>query len=335
MLRYALRRCLASFPTLLGITLLAFGLLRAAHADPLLARAQDPLRAGRVTEQLRQLYDLDQPWYVQYAKLLQRFAHLELGTRWQDGRPIVDVLREALPVTLTLTAAALALAYLLAIPLGIFTALRRHSRLAQGITLGTFVLYSLPSFWVGTLLISFVASGRYLVCTWLPDQGCFPLQGWHSFSGFAQLSPVQQLRDVLWHGVLPVVTLSYPALAVLSRHMRAGLLEILQRDYIRTARAKGLSEWAVLRRHALRSSVLPLITLLGLSLPQLIAGSVIVESLFGIRGMGLLALEAIRLPDYPLVITIVTLTAVMTLAGSLLADLVYAWLDPRIRYERD
>lgn len=337
-----LRRCLWSMPTLFGITLLSFGLLRAAHADPMLARLQDPMRAGALSatalDQLRKLYDLDRPWYVQYAKLLQRFIRLDFGTRWQDGRPIVDVLREALPITLALTGSALFLAYLLAVPLGAYAAMRRDRPLARVLTVITFALYSLPSFWVGTLLLTLLGSGRFLSCQWLtdlPNQGCFPVQGWHSFRGFEQLSRGRQLLDVLWHGILPVATLTYPTLALLSRHMRAGLLETLRLDYVRTAYAKGLSPRAVLFGHALRGSLLPLVTLLGLSLPQLIGGSVIVESVFGIRGMGLLALEAIRMPDYPMVITLVTLTAVMTLIGSLLADVLYAVLDPRIRYPKD
>ncbi|MEY4580217.1 MAG: hypothetical protein RL701_4920 [Pseudomonadota bacterium] len=335
--RYVLRRCAWSLVTLLGITLLSFGLLRAAHADPLLARMQDPQNAGRVSmralEQLRTLYDLDQPWYVQYAKLLQRFATLDLGTRWQDGRPIRDVLAEALPITLTLTAAALALAYLLAIPIGVYAAAKRGRAFDHVVSSSSSLLFSLPAFWVGTLLLLFLASGQFVTCPQLPHAACFPLQGWHSFAGFERMTPFERLRDLLWHGVLPVVTLAYPAFAVLSRHMRAATLETLRLDYVRTARAKGLSGRTVLWRHVLRNSLLPMITLLGLELPQLVSGSVVVESVFGIRGMGLIALEAMRMPDYPMAITVVTLTAVFTLFGSLLADILHALLDPRLRVQ--
>jgi len=336
--RYILRRTLWSIPTLFGISLLSFALLRAAHTDPLLARAHDPARASaidaRALEQLRSLYDLDRPWYEQYAKLVGRFVRLDLGTRWQDGRPIRDVLAESLPITVTLSAAAIACAYVLAIPLGIAAAVRRGHLFDRALGAALFLLYSLPAFWVGTLLLVFLASGEFVRCAWLPHGACFPLQGWHSFSGYAAMSWSERVLDVLWHGILPVITLSYPMLAWLSRHMRAGMLEALQRDYVRTARAKGLPERVVVLRHALPHGVLPVVTLFGLSLPQLIGGAVVVESIFGIHGMGLVALEAMRVPDYPLVITLVTFTAVLTLAGSLIADILYAVLDPRIRYAK-
>ncbi|MET0389842.1 MAG: ABC transporter permease [Polyangiales bacterium] len=329
--RYLLRRCLSSVPTLFGVTLLSFVLLRAAHRDPLLSRQTDARVAPQALVQLRAFFDLDQPWPVQYARLVQRLVTLDLGNRWQDGRPIRDVLAEALPITLGLTCAAITLAYLIAVPLGVFSAVRRGSLLERTLGVAVFMLYSLPGFWLGTLLLVFLASGQFLRCPGLPSAGCFPLQGWHSFSGFERMSPLAQLRDIVWHAILPVATLTYPALAAISRFTRAGMLDVLRQDYVRTARSKGLSERAVVFGHALRNSLLPLVTLLALELPRLIGGSVIVESIFGIRGMGLVALEAIRLPDYPLVITIVTLTALCTLSGSLFADVLYALLDPRLR----
>jgi peptide/nickel transport system permease protein len=333
---YALRRCLWMIPTLLGVTLVCFLLLRIANVDPALARVQDQLRDHQISrqaiEQLRQLYDLDKPWYLQYGRLLKRLLTLDLGTAWQNGRPIADILREALPVTLLLTSVSLALAYLISVPLGVYSAVKHDSALDRVLTFVLFSLYSLPAFWFGTMLLVFLASGRFISCPWLPAHACFPLQGFHSFAGFASMTRVQQLKDLAWHAVLPVVTLTYPAFAVISRYTRAGMLETLQQDYVRTARAKGLSQRAVLFGHALRNSLLPIVTLLGLELPELIGGSVIVESIFGVRGMGLVALEAARMPDYPLVISIVFLMALVTMLGTLASDLVYAWLDPRIRY---
>ena len=335
MLRYVIRRCLWSLPTLFGISLLSFGLLHAVAADPSSSVPPGALDSGELSSaavlQLRRLYGLDQPWYVQYGRLLQRFAACDLGTRWQDGRPIREVLGEALPVSMSLMAAALLLAYALAVPLGVYAAGRRGSRADQGISVGLSLLYSLPAFWVGTLLLNLLAGGRFLACPSLPHGACFPLQGWHSFTGFEAMTLSERCLDVLWHAVLPVLTLGYPVLAVVARHLRAGMLDTLQLDYIRTARAKGLPERAVVYGHALRNSLLPVVTLLGLELPRLISGSVIVEWIFGIRGMGLLALEALRMPDYPMVLAIVTLTALFTLAGSIVADVGYAWLDPRLR----
>lgn len=339
MRRYILRRGLQSLPTLLGVTLLCFGLLRMASADPLLSRLADPLQAGHVSsralQQLRQLYDLDQPWYVQYLLLLRRLVTLDLGTTWSDGRLIRDVLAETLPITLLLSGVSIVLAYLIAVPVGVYAAVRPGSLLQRAVSWLLMLLYSLPAFWVGTLLLMFFASGRFVRCEGLPFDACFPLYGWHSFEGFESRSSLEKIADVAWHLCLPVVTLTYPALAVISRHMRAGMLETLQLDFIRTARAKGLPERAVIWRHALRYGILPIVTLLGMELPQLVGGAVIVEAIFGIRGMGLLALEAIRMPDYPLVISIVSLTALLTWLGSLLSDIAYAWLDPRVRYGED
>lgn len=336
MLRYVVQRILWMVPTLLGVTLACFMLLRMANADPIADQQTGVLRGRQVSsealEHLRRTYDLDKPWYVQYGKLVRRLVTLDLGNRWQDGRPIREVLGEALPVTLALSGVSLLLAYLVAIPLGVLSAVRQYSAGDQVVTVLLFVLYSLPSFWVGTMLLLFLSSGGYINCSFTPGPGCFPLQGWHAFDGFAAMTPWERIRDVAWHAVLPVVTLTYNAFAALSRYMRAGMLETLRQDFIRTARAKGLSETAVIFGHALRNSLIPIVTLLGLTLPQLISGSVVVEWIFGIRGMGLVALEAIRLPDYPLVITIVAFTALITMIGVLISDLLYALVDPRIRY---
>lgn len=335
MLAYLLRRTLWMIPTFFGVTLLCFLLLRMAGSDPVAAQ-MDVARGQQISQEaldhLRALYDLDKPWYLQYAKLIKRLLTFDLGTRWQDGRPIADIIGEALPVTLLLSTASFALAYLVAIPLGVYSAVRQYSVMDKLLTVILFVLYSLPAFWLGTMFIVFLASGKFLACPWLENDACFPLQGIHSFAGFEAMSRWEQIKDVAWHLVLPVVTLTYPAVAVLSRYMRAGMLESLRQDFVRTARAKGLSERAVVFGHALRNSLIPIVTLIGLQLPELIAGSVIVEFMFGLRGMGLVALEAIRLPDYPLVITIVAFISVVTMLGVLLSDLLYALVDPRIHY---
>jgi peptide/nickel transport system permease protein len=335
MASYLVRRLLWMIPTFLGITLVCFLVLRMADADPVAANFAMGARGNQISaealEQMRRLYDLDKPWHVQYAKLVQRLVTLDLGTRWQDGRPIAEVIGEALPITLLLSFLSLTLAYLVAIPLGVFSAVKQHTRTDQVVTVGLFVLYSLPSFWVGIMFIVFLASGHFVDCPWTSEPGCFPLQGWHAFEGFERMSLLEKAGDVAWHLCLPLATLTYNAFAALSRYARSGMLETLRQDFIRTARAKGLSERTVVFGHALRNSLIPIVTLFGMTLPELISGSVIVESIFGIRGMGLVALEAIRLPDYPLVITIVAFTAVVTMLGVLLSDLLYVAVDPRIR----
>jgi peptide/nickel transport system permease protein len=336
MWRLLCRRLLLMIPTLFGVTLVCFVILRIANADPV-AQASDIGLSDRqisreALDHLRRLYSLDQPWHIQYWRLLRRLVTLDLGNRWQDGRAIAEVIGEALPITLLLSSLSLVWAYLLAIPLGVFSAARRGSRIDSVLTLYLFLLYSLPSFWVGTMLLVFLGSGRFIHCPWIEGGGCFPLQGWHSFEGFANQPFFGRCLDVWWHISLPVLTLTYGSLASLSRYMRSGMLDTLRQDYIRTAWAKGLPEWRVLCVHALRNGIIPIITLLGLTLPYLISGSVIVEHIFGIRGMGFVALEAIRLPDYPLVITIVAFTAVVTMVGILISDILYAVVDPRIRF---
>lgn len=338
MFRYIARRVLIMIPTFFGITLVCFMVMRIANADPVTAGLEGSLQGRQISrealEQLRKLYDLDKPWYVQYGRLVSRLVTLDLGTRWQDGRPIKQVIGDALPITLLLSFLSLVIAYAIAIPVGIASAVRQHTLGDRVTTVVLFMLYSLPSFWVGTVLLVFLASGKYVDCGWSASPGCFPLQGWHAFEGFEKMSLPAKAGDVAWHIVLPLVTLTYNALASLSRYMRAGMLDEIRQDYVRTARAKGLSERVVIYKHALRNSIISLVTLLGLTLPYLIGGSVIVESIFGIPGMGYVALEAIRMPDYPLVITIVAFTAVVTMVGVLLSDVLYAIVDPRISYER-
>lgn len=337
--RFLLRRLLLMIPTFFGVTLICFLVLRLANADPVATSLEGAVSGRQISkeaiEHLRHFYALDKPWPVQYLRLLRRLITFDLGTRWQDGRAISEVIGEALPVTLMLSGISLVIADILAIPLGVFSAVQRGTRRDTMMTVLLFVLYSLPSFWVGTMLIVYLSSGQFISCPWLESKGCFPLQGWHTFRGFQQLGPFSKAVDVLWHVTLPVVTLTYGSLASLSRYMRMGMLETLRQDYVRTARAKGLSEGRVQYVHALRNALIPIVTLLGLTLPGLIGGSVIVEQIFGIRGMGFLALEAIRLPDYPLVITIVAFTGLLTMLGVLVSDILYAILDPRIRLERN
>jgi len=334
MLRFIVRRVLLMIPTFFGVTLVCFLLMRMANTDPVTADLEAGVRGYQVSqealEHLRQLYDLDKPWYVQYGKLVRRLVTLDLGTRWQDGRPIAEILGEALPVTLLLSFLSLSLSYLVAIPIGMYSAVRQYSLSDQIITVILFMLYSLPGFWVGIMLLVFLASGGYVNCPWTDTPGCFPLQGWHSFEGFERMGFFGKVGDVAWHIVLPIITLTYASFASLSRYMRTGMLETIRQDYIRTARAKGLKERTVILKHAFRNSVIPIITLLGLQLPFLIGGAVIVEMIFGIRGMGLVALEGLRMPDYPLVITIVAFTALITMVGILLSDILYAVVDPRI-----
>jgi len=231
---------------------------------------------------------------------------------------------EALPVTLTLNVISMIIIYIVSIPIGILSAVRRDSAFDRWSGLVLFVLYSLPSFWVGLLLLLYLGSGEYL--------DLFPLGGLFS-DVTAESGLFVKFIDVCWHLVLPVATLTYGGFAFLARYTRANMLEVINQQYIMTARAKGLSEKKVVFVHAFRNSLIPLITLMATLLPGLLGGSVIVESIFSIPGMGLLAFEAILNRDIPVIMAIETIAALLTLSGILLADMAYAIVDPRIRLE--
>lgn len=263
---------------------------------------------------------------TQYAKWLKRLVTLDFDRSSRDNRPIREKLGERLQVTVLLATLSLLVAYLIAIPLGMYSAIRQYSTTDRVITVVLFVLYSLPSFWVAMLLQQYLCgadAGR-------GGLSLFPLVGLTS-PEFDTLSPLGKLADLAWHLVLPVGVLTYASFASLSRFQRVGMLDIIRQDFIRTARAKGLPERVVVLKHALRNSVLPIVTLLGMHLPSLVGGAVIVEYIFQINGMGLETLEAIRTRDMNWIMASVTLTAVMTMGGLLLSDILYALVDPRIR----
>lgn len=258
---------------------------------------------------------------TRYAKWVARLLTFDFGTSLHDGQPVSAKLARALPVTLLLSGLAMLLAYLLAVPIGMHAAARRGSLGERALTVTLFVLYSLPPFWVAMLLILlFGGVGLFDV---------FPIHGLSSPHA-ASLAGFGWFLDRLWHLVLPVFCLTYGSLAVLSRYQRGALLDVLEQDYIRAARARGLSERRVLWGHALPNALLPTITLLGLHFPHLISGSVIIERIFNIPGMGLLTFEAFLQRDYPVIMAVTVLSAALTLLGLILADVLYAVADPRI-----
>ena len=261
---------------------------------------------------------------MQYWIWIKNFAVLDFGDEFsRPGVAISDELWRRLGVTLPLTLISVLLSYLLALPLGILSAVKQGSW-ADKLTTGMlFMLYSLPTFWAGLMLIlAFGASGL----DWLP------ILGLHDKDAHL-MGTWEYIWDAILHGILPVATLTYGGLAYLSRQMRVGMLEIVRQDFIRTARAKGLSEKVVVMKHALRNSLIPVITVFAQILPVLIGGSVIVETVFSIPGMGRYAFEAMIKRDYNVVMATTTFSAMMTMAGFLLSDILYAVVDPRISYE--
>nr|WP_318024165.1 ABC transporter permease [Ghiorsea bivora] len=319
---YALKRLIAMIPLLLGITIISFGMMHLAPGEPsVVGQAFDPKVSAQDIERLRSFYGLDKPLYVQYFDWLGRLATLDFGNSFSaDGRPVLDKIAERLPVTLWINILAMAFILIIAIPIGVVSAVRKDSWLDRSLTVFVFLAFAIPSFWLGLLLMMALGVNMQLL----------PISGIHDYD-WQQMGWLEQQLDLLKHLILPVFVSAIGGLAGMSRFMRTGMLDVIRSEYITTARAMGVSETAIHYRLALKNALLPMITLLGLSIPGLIGGSVIVEQLFSIPGMGLLFFEAVLSRDYPLVMGITVIGAVLTLVGNLIADLAYAWADPRIR----
>jgi len=258
---------------------------------------------------------------TRFAKYWSNLIHLDLGESYMKRQPVLDLIIERLPVSLTLSLGSLILAYLFALPLGILSGVKHSSFSDQVISILLFALYSMPVMFLGVLLRDYFAVDN----AWFPGRG---------FEGddHARMTTLEGFKDIAWHVVLPLTTLTIGSLAYYSRYMKAGLLDVIRADYIRTARAKGLNEFVVIMRHAVRNSLIPIVTLLGASLPVVIGGSVIVEVIFQIDGMGLLGWKAVSERDYSVLLGLNIIVAVLTMVGVLLTDLLFAVLDPRFRY---
>lgn len=326
---YIIRRLLLIIPTFIGISMLTFALIQLAPGSPIALKLQGmdgAMQADAATqdiiEQTKALYGLDKPIPVQYGLWLGRLVRLDFGNSMKDQRPVMDKIGEALPVTLMFNLLSLFLVYLISIPVGVYSATHPGTKRDSALTVFLFILYSMPTFWVAMLLILFLGGGEYL--DWFPIHG---LQSGDAVS----LSWFARLLDRLWHMAMPLFCMTYGGLALLSRYMRAGMLDVLRQDYIRTARAYGFSERTVIWKYTMRNSLIAIVTLLGGLLPALIGGSIIIETIFSIPGMGRLAFEAVLSRDYPLIMGEVTIASLLTLAGLLLSDLLYVAVDPRIK----
>lgn len=328
---YLLRRLFLIVPTFIGISLITFLVVQLAPGSPVyfkLRRGETGLASDtasqKIIEDTKKLYGLDKPILVRYVLWLGKLVRLDFGNSYKDQRPVRRKIMETLPVTLQIELIVVFLVYLISVPIGVYSATHQNSLSDNVITIVLFVLYSLPSFWVAMLLILFLGGGQFL--NW------FPITGLNSFNAPA-MAWYQWLGDRLWHLVLPVTCLTYGSLAGLSRYARAGMIEVIRQDYIRTARAYGFSEKVVIFKYAMRNSLIPIITLLATLLPDLIGGSFIIESIFSIPGMGRLGFEALMSRDYPLIMGILSISAFLTLLGLILSDIMYAITDPRIKFE--
>lgn len=360
---YLIRRFLLIIPTFLGISIITFLVVQLAPGNPVylkLRSAGGAMSTDGVTpeiiEQTKKMYGLDRPLHERYVLWLGRLVTIDFGDSYKDHRPVRTRILEALPITLQINVLSLFIVYLVSIPLGVFSATHRESKRDKLLSLGLFLLYSLPSFWVAMLLMYFLGGGGgsmamqnlfvsifatlgiqdWAVTKWLLANVLhfrwFPIFGLNSF-GADTWTWHRWLLDRLWYLVLPVFCLSYASLAYTSRFMRAGMIEVTRQDYVRTARAYGIAERTVIYKYAMRNALIPILTLLGEELPLLIGGSVIIEYIFSIPGMGRLAYEAILFRDYPLVMGVLSITAVLTLLGIILSDILYAMTDPRIKFD--
>ncbi len=323
MTTYLFKRILMMVPLLFGITLITFMVIHLAPGEPVeMQVAMSPKASAEARDRMRKFYGLDKPLTVQYVTWVTRLAKLDFGRSFApDNRPVLDKIRDRIPITLSLNLISLVLEFGLAIPIGVLAAVHRDTLLDKGVTLFVFLGFATPGFWLAFLLM-------YLFGIKL---GWLPISGLHSLDS-AGFGTLRWFWDLAKHLIMPLTVAGFGSLAGLSRYMRYTMLEVIRQDYITTARAKGLSERAVIWRHALRNALLPLITLLGFSLPGLIGGSVITETIFAIPGMGQLFYMGVMSRDYPLVMGILVIGATLTLAGNLLADVGYALADPRFRY---
>jgi peptide/nickel transport system permease protein len=263
---------------------------------------------------------------TRFATYWKNLVRLDFGVSLVSREPVLRTLVGKLKYSFALSLGSLVLAYLIAIPLGVFSAVKKDTRVDRVMTVALFMLYSLPSFFVATVLLVVFSHGS----DW-ESLRFFPTGGWQS-SDAEDMTFLGRMRDIAWHLVLPLFCLTYGSLAALSRYMRTGLLEVIRSDYVRTARAKGLSESMVIGKHALRNGLMPILTLLAGLLPAVLGGSVIIEYIFGIPGMGLWMIDSIYQRDYNVIMAIQLLSTVLVLLGMLLTDLSYALVDPRIRY---
>jgi peptide/nickel transport system permease protein len=324
MTTYLLKRIAMLVPLMLGITLITFTVIHLAPGEPVdMQMAMNPKVGKEARERLTKFYGLDKPLHVQYVIWLKKLVQLDLGRSFSsDNRPVLDKIKERMPITLSLNIIALVLEFGLAIPIGVLAAVYRDTWLDKGITVFVFLGFAVPTFWLALLLMYFFG----VKLNWLPISGLHTL-------GYESYSWLGRIWDLAKHLVLPVAVASFGSLAGVSRYMRSAMLGVIDQDYITTARAKGLPERVVIWKHAFRNALLPLITLAGFSIPGLIGGSVIFETIFAIPGMGQLFYQGVMSRDYPVVMGILVIGAGLTLIGNLIADVSYAVADPRIRQQ--
>jgi peptide/nickel transport system permease protein len=316
--RFVAVRLFHAIVVLLLVTTVAFFLIHLAPGDPF---GESPRLTEEMRARLREQFGYDRPLLEQYMRYLANVARGELGFSHSLQAPVSEVLAQALPRTLALMGCALAFGFGLGIWLGVFEVRNWRTRKARAANGASLFIYSIPDFWLALMLLLTFAY-------WIP---VLPAGGMVDAVLHDYMSPVRAAWDRMRHLILPVITLTFVVTAVIARYQRAALLEVLPSDFVRTARAKGLDDHAVIARHALRNALLPMITLAGIAFPMLLGGAVFVERVFAWPGMGLMVINAIGMRDYPLLLAAVIVGAAMVALGNLLADLAYGLADPRVR----
>ncbi|MBQ7455987.1 MAG: ABC transporter permease [Desulfovibrio sp.] len=317
-----LRKCAWLLFVFLGITLVSFLVIHLAPGSPTdMEVTLNPLAGEAARKRLEALYGLDKSLTEQYLNWLVRLLHFDFGNSMSaDARPVMTKILERLPLTVSMNVISLILTLLVAIPVGIFSACRQNSFWDHILTLFVFLGFAMPSFWLALLLMTWFG----IDLQWLPISGLTAMN-------YDQMGSFDKFCDLAKHLTLPIMVYTLGSLAGMSRYMRSCMLEVLRQDYMTVAWAKGLSPFAVLVNHGLRNALLPVITLLGLSVPGLIGGSVIIESIFALPGLGNLFYAAVMARDYTMIMGNLVLGSILTLAGNLLADICYSLADPRIR----
>jgi len=328
MFTYLARRMLLGVVTLIVVTMIVYGLARNMPGNPLTMAAEnmDPSKRLSKEDQLRMLqaFELDKPWYEAYFRWIIKLPVGDLGTSFRERRPVIHVNGERIGPTLLLSGLSLLLTYVLAVPLGLYSTLRSNHWDERLSSVLLYVLYSLPTY---------VAALELLVLFYLRFKGtAWQLEPGMVSDNYATLSSAAKVQDISKHLILPLICFTYGSLAYYSRFVKANMEEAIRQDYIRTARAKGVGPIAILIKHAFRNTLIPFVTLLGLSLPGILSGSIILEQIFSWPGMGSLFINALTVRDYPVIMGLTLMFTVLTLVGQLLADILYALVDPRVTY---
>jgi len=325
MIHYLIRRTLIMALTLLLITFVIYGLIRCIPGTPLTVdmATSDPSRgiSAEDRQRLEKIYGLDKHWTIAYGQWLGNLARLNFGQSISRKQPVVRLIGERILPTLLLSVSSLIITYLLCIPLGLWLTVRDGTVGERSVSTGLYMLYSLPSF-VAALFLQLLLAVRL---EWLPLMGMVS-------DDYEQLSLLGRTWDIFKHALMPAACFTYGSLAYYTRFVKSNMMEVVRQDYIRTAKAKGVSPVGIVWTHAFRNTLIPLVTLIGLTLPALLSGAVILEQIFSWPGMGSLFFASIRERDYPTIMGLTLIFSALTLIGQLLADVLYAVVDPRVTY---